>query len=214
MEFEPMITVIDYGMGNLRSVYNAFTLLGADVCISDNPHDILAAERLILPGVGAFGRAMENLHQRGLVAPLNEKVINQQTPILAICLGMQLLAERSTEHGEHKGLGWIRGTVNHFEPMGRPVPHVGWNEISLQSERPLFKGLAATNHEFYFVHSFHLTTDDESIVAAKADYGYEFVCAVHQDNIFGTQFHPEKSQHNGLAILRNFMTWETEHLHA
>lgn len=209
-----MITVVDYGMGNLRSVYNAFSLLGADVCVSDNPSDILAAERLILPGVGAFGRAMENLHQRGLIEPLNEKVINQKTPILAICLGMQLLAESSNEHGQHKGLGWIRGQVQHFEPMGFPVPHVGWNEIEMVGERPLFKGLASTNREFYFVHSFHLTTDDENIIAAKTGYGYDFVCAVHQDNIFGTQFHPEKSQNNGLTILRNFMAWETERIHA
>lgn len=201
-----MITVVDYGMGNLRSVYNAFSLLGAEVCVSDNPRDILAADRLVLPGVGAFGRAMQNLHQRGLVEPLNEKVLHQKTPILAICLGMQLIAESSTEHGQHAGLGWIRGTVNHFAPMGLPVPHVGWNEITLYGERPLFNGLANTPSEFYFVHSFHLSTDDESIIAAKADYGYEFVCAVHQDNIFGTQFHPEKSQNNGLTILRNFLT--------
>lgn len=205
-----MITVVDYGMGNLRSVYNALNLLGAEVCVSDKPEDILSADRLVLPGVGAFGRAMDNLRQRGLIGVLNEKVLYQKTPILAICLGMQLLAEEGYEHGHFEGLGWIRGTVRHFELNQLPVPHVGWNEITMQAERPLFKGLASSNREFYFVHSYHLTTDDQSVIAATADYGYEFVCAVHHENIFGTQFHPEKSQNNGLTLLRNFMQWEVQ----
>lgn len=203
-----MITIVDYGMGNLRSVYNALSLLGADVCVSDKPEDVLAADRLILPGVGAFGRAMDNLRQRGLIDPLNEKVLLQKTPILAICLGMQLLAEDGYEHGHFEGLGWIRGTVRPFDLTDLPVPHVGWNEITLHGSHKPFHGLASTNREFYFVHSYHLTDADSEVVAATVDYGYEFVCAVHQENIFGTQFHPEKSQNNGLTILRNFMHWE------
>jgi glutamine amidotransferase len=200
-----MITVVDYGMGNLRSVRNALDLLGADVHITDQPQDILQAERLILPGVGAFGRAMENLRERGLIDPLNEKVLNQKTPVLAICLGMQLLAEKSYEHGEYEGLGWIPGSVHLFD-NDLPVPHVGWNEIMVQGEPPLFQGLASVNREFYFVHSYHVETNAN--IAATAGYGSEFVAAVHKDNIFGTQFHPEKSQQNGLTVLRNFIQWE------
>lgn len=204
-----MITVIDYGMGNLRSVHNALDLLGAEVQITGEAEEILAAERLILPGVGAFGLAMQNLRERGLVDVLNEKVIAQKTPILAICLGMQLLAEESDEHGTHAGLGWVSGAVHHFDVSdGLRVPHVGWNNIEIVGQPALFNGVK-TGTEFYFVHSYHFATDDESIVAATTEYGYEFVCAVHKDNIFGTQFHPEKSQHNGLQILRNFMSWET-----
>lgn len=201
-----MITIVDYGMGNLRSVYNALDLLGEEACITSNPADILAAERLILPGVGAFGKAMENLHERGLLDPLNEKVLHQGTPVLAICLGMQLLAEDSNEHGQHRGLGWIPGQVRLFE-VDLPVPHVGWNDITIQQETPLLKDLASTNREFYFVHSYHFQTDDPSVVIATAQYGYEFPCIVQRDNIFGTQFHPEKSQENGLRLLRNFISW-------
>ena len=202
-----MITIIDYGMGNLRSVFNALTLLGEDAHITSDPDEVLRAERLILPGVGAFGLAMHNLRERGLIDPLNEKVIQQGTPILAICLGMQLLAESSSEHGDHAGLGWIPGRVRMFEMDGLKVPHVGWNDITVQGDPPLFKGLGS-NKEFYFVHSYHFETDEAQVIAATTDYGYDFVAAVHRDNIFGTQFHPEKSQDNGLRVLRNFIAWE------
>jgi glutamine amidotransferase len=194
-------------MGNLRSVYNALTLLGESAHISSDPDVILGAERLILPGVGAFGLAMHNLRERGLIDPLNKKVIAQQTPILAICLGMQLLAESSNEHGNHEGLGWIPGKVRLFEMDGLKVPHVGWNDISIAGDPPLFKGLGS-NKEFYFVHSYHFETDETEVIAATTDYGYDFVAAVHRDNIFGTQFHPEKSQDNGLRVLRNFIAWQ------
>lgn len=205
-----MITIVDYGMGNLRSVYNALDLLGAEVEITSDPKQVLGAERLILPGVGAFGLAMRNLRERGLVEALNEKVLNQKTPILAICLGMQLLAQSSNEHGQHQGLGWLSGHVQHFDVSDNlRVPHVGWNDITPQNDPPLFKGLGTTK-EFYFVHSYHFVTDDAAIVAATSHYGYDFVSAVHQDNIFGTQFHPEKSQDSGLRILRNFMAWQVE----
>ena len=205
-----MIIIIDYGMGNLRSVYNALDLLGAEVQISDSPDEILAAERLILPGVGAFGLAMHNLRERGLIEALNKKVIQERTPILAICLGMELLAEESNEHGIHQGLGWLPGKIRFFDNVGDlRVPHVGWNDIEIQGDPPLFRGLNS-DRSFYFVHSYYFDTDDESIIAAKTDYGFDFVSAVHRHNIFGTQFHPEKSQNAGLQILRNFMTWEVE----
>jgi glutamine amidotransferase len=200
-----MITIVDYGMGNLRSVYNALDLLGAEVRISSQPADILTADQLILPGVGAFGLAMENLHQRGLIDPLNEKVLHQHTPILAICLGMELLAEDSNEHGFHQGLGWLPGHIRLFEGIGDlRIPHVGWNEVIMQRKSPLMNG----DNEFYFVHSYHFMTDDDSIVVGTADYGRPFVAAVHRDNIFGTQFHPEKSQEAGLRLLHNFIEWQ------
>lgn len=200
-----MIMIVDYGMGNLRSVYNALDLLGAEPQISGNPEDVLTAERLILPGVGAFGLAMQNLHQRGLIEPLRERVLNQGAPLLAICLGMQLLAEEGFEHGHHRGLGWLPGQVRFFDHVGDlRVPHVGWNEITPQPEAAILKGLG--NHpEFYFVHSYHYITDDTSIIQATADYGGQFVAAVGRGNIWGVQFHPEKSQNNGLNLLRNFM---------
>jgi len=205
-----MITIVDYGMGNLRSVNNALDLLGADVEITSEPEKILAAERLILPGVGAFGLAMQHLRERGLVEALNQKVLNERTPILAICLGMQLLGQSSNEHGQHNGLGWLPGRVQLFELTDLRVPHVGWNNITLHGKPPLFNTLADQS-EMYFVHSYHYMLDpddDQSVIAATTDYGYEFVAAVHRDNIFGTQFHPEKSQAAGLKILQNFMMWE------
>jgi len=204
-----MITVVDYGMGNLRSVYNALSLLGQDVCITSQPADILTAERLILSGVGAFGLAMLNLRQRGLIDPLNEKVLRQKTPLLAICLGMQLLADSSNEHGQHDGLGWVGGRVRNFEGIAPlRVPHVGWNTLRIQQKSPLLEGISAQDPEFYFVHSFHFTEADPAHVVATAHYGYDFPCVVQKDNIFGTQFHPEKSQANGLQLLRNFLKWQ------
>jgi glutamine amidotransferase len=201
--------IVDYGMGNLRSVYNALDLLGAEVCISSQPEDILAADRLILPGVGAFGMAMNNLRQRGLIDPLGEKVMGQKVPFLAICLGMQLLAEEGLEHGRHKGLGWIQGQVIPFQKAGLGelrVPHVGWNEIQPKPHNPLFKGLGVAP-EVYFVHSYHLITEDEDAVAATTHYGYPFAASLWRENIFATQFHPEKSQGLGLNMLRNFLAY-------
>lgn len=202
-----MITIVDYGMGNLRSVYNALDLLGAEAKISSQADDILAADHLILPGVGAFGMAMANLHQRGLIAPLNEKVLKQKTPLLAICLGMQLLAEEGFEHGHHRGLGWLGGQVDQFDVTDLRVPHVGWNDIQLKIDHPVFANLG-THLEFYFVHSYHFMTEDSSTVTATTHYGYEFPAVVHRENILGTQFHPEKSQALGLRLLQNFLHWE------
>lgn len=202
-----MITIVDYGMGNLRSVHNALELLGAEVCISGHPDDILAAERLILPGVGAFGLAMKHLHERGIAEALTQKIMVEKAPLLAICLGMELLMEESFEHGHHKGLGWLPGHVKLFEVDDLRVPHVGWNEIRVQGEAPLFKDLGPYK-EFYFVHSYHVVTNDESVIAATTPYGYDFVSALYKDNIFAAQFHPEKSQAIGLQVLRNFMQWQ------
>jgi glutamine amidotransferase len=203
-----MITIVDYGMGNVRSVYNALDLLGAEVTISSDPAEVARAERLILPGVGAFGLAMQYLRESGLQDALNESVLERGTPILAICLGMQLLAQDSHEHGQHAGLGWLPGQVRHFDAIGDlRVPHVGWNAITPQEDGALFRNLGP-KREFYFVHSYYFTTQDPAIIAATTTYGHEFVSAVQRGNIFGTQFHPEKSQDAGLRVLRNFMAWE------
>jgi len=206
-----MIIIVDYGMGNLRSVYNALGLLGAEAEITSDPARVLAAERLILPGVGAFGLAMHNLRERGLIQALNQKVLAERTPILAICLGMQLLAQDSNEHGMHAGLGWLPGRVRLFEDVGDlRVPHVGWNEIVVNDNHPpLFQNLGK-DAEFYFVHSYFYSADDPQTVAATTHYGHDFVAAVWRDNIFGTQFHPEKSQTSGLRVLMNFMQWQPE----
>lgn len=204
-----MITIIDYGMGNLRSVQKALETLGAEVCISGDPDAIHRAERLILPGVGAFGLAMQHLHQRGIAQALNETVIEQGKPLLAICLGMELLMEESFEHGRHQGLGWLAGYVQRFEVGQLRVPHVGWNEIQVCGEAPLFKGLGP-HKEFYFVHSYHVVANDPTQVAAMTPYGYEFASALYHQNIFATQFHPEKSQALGLQVLRNFMQWQPQ----
>lgn len=198
--------VIDYGMGNLRSVMNAFAFLGCDVAISDKPEAILGAEALVLPGVGAFGEAMTNLRQRGLVDAIRKAVIDSATPMLGICLGMQLVAEQSDERGVHEGLGLIPGRVTRLPvPAHLPLPHVGWNPVSIEREQPFFSGLEQ-EQSFYFVHSYHLKTDDR-YVAARCDYGTNFVAAVQHENLFATQFHPERSQTNGLRLLRNFVNF-------
>ncbi len=193
-------------MGNLRSVSNALAFLGCESSISDRPEEIERAAALILPGVGAFGEAMHNLAERNLVDPIRRAVGGSGTPLLGICLGMQLIAERSDERGRHEGLALIPGEVSRIPvPAGLPLPHVGWNPISVVRPDPFLSGLE-DGESFYFVHSYCLSTDDE-YVAARCSYGVDFVAAVQHDNIFATQFHPERSQTSGLRILRNFVTF-------
>jgi glutamine amidotransferase len=203
-----MIAIIDYGMGNKHSVYNALKYIGAEALISKDPREIRKAERLILPGVGAFGAAMENLRQFGLIDILNEEVMVKGKPFLGICLGMQLLAATGTEKGLFKGLGWIAGEVQKLHPPGTgfKLPHVGWNDIELVRDTALFKGLKKEK-AFYFVHSYAIRLEDKNDLIATGNYGVDFTAAVVKDNIFATQFHPEKSQKNGLTILENFVNW-------
>ena len=202
----PRVVIVDYKMGNVASVKKAFESLGADVIISLQKPEIETAEFLVLPGVGAFGDGMRNLAALGLVGMLNQKVITDKTPILGICLGMQLLAEKGFEFGEHEGLGFIKGQVIKLnEQVGVRLPHVGWNEITATGEDPLILGLPDNN--FYFDHSFHFQPTDESVVIATCTYGQPFAAALHVDNIFATQFHPEKSQLSGLALLKNFLNY-------
>jgi len=201
-----MIAIVDYNMGNLASVQNAFTKLGKKTVVESNPDNFKKYDKLILPGVGAFGDAMEHLRERNMIEAIREFATTGK-PILGICLGMQLLFESSEEFGKHEGLGLIKGHVSAFkssnfsEPL--KVPHMGWNRMFTTSH-PLFKGLDE-NHYLYFVHTFHVTCDDESDIIGTTEYGYKFTSAVAHNNIMGIQPHPEKSHENGLKILENFI---------
>jgi len=203
-----MIAIVNYGMGNLRSVQHALEMVGADVQVATHPEDLRTAERLVLPGVGAFGACVRHLRASGLVEALTEEVLHRGKPLLGICLGMQVLAGVGYEMGKHRGLGWIPAVVQRFEVelLGLKVPHVGWNEVILQRHTPLFHGLQR-DPTFYFVHSYHLVPDTPEVTLASCDYGIRFTAAILRDNIFACQFHPEKSQHNGLRLLENFLAW-------
>lgn len=192
-------------MGNTHSVKEAIELLDFDVIISDKPEKLNKADALILPGVGAFEAAMNNLRERDLIAALNKMVLEKRKPLLGICLGMQLFADDSEENGLHKGLGWISGKVKRIqdEPKLR-VPHVGWNDIDVINQSPLFDRLQ-NKRNFYFDHSYHFVCKDEKTVAAKVNYGKGLVAAVKKNNIHGVQFHPEKSQITGLRLLKGFL---------
>ena len=203
-----MIAIIDYGMGNLRSVQKGFEKAGFDAVVTADPKVVLDAEKVVLPGVGAFPDCMRNLEQGGFVEPLL-KVIREGRPFLGICLGLQLLFTESEEFGIHRGLDVIPGRVVRFPEGLREggeelkVPHMGWNQLAIRRRPPVFAGIEdGTN--VYFVHSFYVKPDDESVVAATTGYGIEFCAAVWKDNIVATQFHPEKSQETGLKILKNF----------
>ncbi len=198
-----MIAIIDYGVGNLASVRNAFIKLGYEAVISSSSEQILQADRVVLPGVGAFADAMDNLRNYGLDVTVKE-VVRQGTPFLGVCLGLHLLFTQGEEHGIHQGLDIIKGRVVKFKlPREYKVPHMGWNQVYPRDNSRLFKGLPAGSH-FYFVHSYYVLPDDDGVIAAHSDYGIDFVCAVEQNNIFATQFHPEKSGQVGLQVLQNF----------
>lgn len=202
-----MITIIDFGMGNLGSVVKCFERLGAPAFVSCDPKEIMKADKLVLPGVGHFGRAMQNLREQGIVDCLNYKVMDCGTQILGICLGMQLFASWSAE-GDAEGLGWIEARVEKFntEKMNVPrkIPHMGWNTLELRKDCGVF-GDVDRKDAFYFVHSYIVVCEDVEVVAATTYYGYQFVSAVHSGNILGTQFHPEKSHEQGMNIIRRFV---------
>ena len=197
--------IIDYGMGNLLSVQRAFEKCGSDAVIIDNPLELRDAEHIVLPGVGAFPDAMDNLRKNGWIEELNRAVLEKETPILGICLGMQLLADKGYEVRECDGLGYIPGEIVRFTQTQEKerIPHVGWNEILKREDSPLFDGIAdGTN--YYFVHSYHFQVANEENIATVTPYCGEFVSSVVKDNIVGTQFHPEKSGDTGLRILKAF----------
>lgn len=202
-----MIAIIDYGMGNLASVKNAFAKLGYEAGISSRPEDILAADKVVLPGVGAFADAVNNLRRDGMDRVISE-VVKKQTPLLGICLGLQLLFGASEENGLHQGLGIIKGKVVKFDlPQEYKVPHMGWNQVRPAENSRLFKGIK-TGSYFYFVHSYYVIPEDDSYITATSDYSRDFVCALERRNVFATQFHPEKSGEPGLRILHNFAVLE------
>jgi glutamine amidotransferase len=202
-----MIGIVDYGAGNLTSVRNAFARLGHDAAILSEPGAIDTVDRVVLPGVGSFKRAMSMLESGGWPAPLRAFAAGAR-PLLGICLGMQLLFDRGEDHGSTAGLGLVAGTVERLQPAdGRKVPHVGWNSMTAARRHPLLDGVKA-HIDFYFVHSFHCVPAREEDVLARSDYGGPFVAAVAHRNVAGFQFHPEKSQPGGLRILENFVEWD------
>lgn len=203
-----MIAIIDYGMGNLRSVQKGFEKIGSEAVVTSDPKVLLDAKRVVLPGVGAFRDCMRNLEEGGFIEPIL-KVIEAGKPFLGICLGLQLLFTESEEFGVHKGLNVIPGRVFRF-PEGMQesgeelkVPHMGWNQLAIRRQAPLFEGIAdGTN--VYFVHSYYVKPEDENVIATTTRYGIDFCSSIWRDNIVATQFHPEKSQEKGLAMLKNF----------
>lgn len=201
-----MIAIIDYGLGNLRSVAGAVKKVGFEPIVSSRIEDLQAANKLILPGVGAFGDGMKNLRERGLVEPLTEIVVRGKKPILGICLGAQLLAKSSEEFGHHEGLGWVDASVVKLTSEGGlRVPHVGWNDCIQVKHSALFEGVPQ-DALFYYVHSFHIACNDPELVIGECDYGMRVTAAVQHENIYATQFHPEKSQQYGLQLLKNFLS--------
>ncbi len=204
------VAIVDYGMGNLHSVRHALAMVGADVVVAEHPEELRGADRIVLPGVGAFGECLTNLRRSGLLETLEEEVLKKAKPMLGICLGMQVLATTGEEMGEHAGLGWIPGRIRHFdvEAAGLRVPHVGWNEVNLVGgAHPVLQDVKGKS-TFYFVHSYFFQPDQPEHTVATCDYGGSFTCAVAKDTIVATQFHPEKSQQNGLQILERFLDWK------
>ena len=199
-----MIAMIDYDAGNIKSVEKALQKLGADVVITKDPQVILSADKVILPGVGSFGDAMNNLRKYGLDKVIHQ-VVESGTPFLGICLGLQLLFERSDESPEAVGLGILEGEILRIpDAEGLKIPHMGWNSLHLQNDGRLFKGLKENDY-VYFVHSYYLKAEDESIVKATTNYSVNIHASVEKDNVFACQFHPEKSSDVGLHILKNFV---------
>lgn len=199
-----MIAIIDYGMGNLYSVEKALQKVGAQTQIVTSPDGLQDAEAMVLPGVGAFSQGMENLHARGLVDAIRERVA-AGVPLLGICLGLELLFQESEEMGRHKGLGFLAGQVKRFD-IPLVVPHMGWNQLRPRRDTFLLEGVPPGSY-VYFVHSYYAEPDDPNLVLATTEYGIEFASVIGREHILGLQFHPEKSQQVGLRILHNFCRW-------
>lgn len=200
------IAIIDYGMGNVRSLMNAFEYIGEDAVVTADFDELEAADRLVLPGVGAFGDAMKAIDAKGLRPVLNRLALEMKKPVLGVCLGMQLFARRSHEHGVHEGLGWLDAEIMPLDvaPPAK-VPHVGWNAVSFAADEWLFKGLPSGESDYYFVHSYHMVCNDPTDLIGTTDHGGPVTAAVRRGNLVATQFHPEKSQDNGLQLLQNWL---------
>lgn len=197
-----MIAIVDYGMGNLRSVAKAFERLGFTARITRRADEITGASHVVLPGVGAFPDCMKNLDRYGLIRPV-QRSLESGKPFLGICLGLQLLFSESEEFGRHEGLGWVKGKVVRFQSDSLKIPHMGWNVLDFRKKLPLFDSLPESPM-VYFVHSYYAAPDDPEWIVSTTDYGSPFVSTIGRDNVFAVQFHPEKSQSVGLSILKNF----------
>ncbi|MDG2003437.1 MAG: imidazole glycerol phosphate synthase subunit HisH [Novosphingobium sp.] len=203
------IAIIDYGMGNVRSMMNALEFCGEEVVITDDLREMEKADRLVLPGVGAFGDAMKAIRAKGLQDPLTEFALADHKPILGVCLGMQLFAKHSMEHGGDEGLGWLDAEIMPLKVEApAKVPHVGWNGVHFAEEDWLFDGIPAGQTDYYFVHSFHMVCTDETDRIATCNHGGTVTAAVRRGNLVATQFHPEKSQDNGIQLLQNWVGHE------
>jgi len=202
-----MIVVVDYGIGNLGSIANMFKKIGSEAIVSSEISTIEEADKLVLPGVGSFDVAVENMQERNLISVLTNKALRKKTPILGICLGMQLFTQRS-EEGQHPGLGWLNAKTIRFrfekENHSLKIPHMGWNTVEKKRYHPLLSEMD-NDARFYFVHSHHVVCEDESVVMANSRYGYPFVSVIARENIMGVQFHPEKSHKFGMLLFQNFV---------
>lgn len=206
-----MLTIVDYGVGNLASIANMLAYLGVAHRIAADEAGILSAERLLLPGIGAFDPAMDKLRASGLVAPLQQRVMSDRVPVLGICLGMQIMC-RGSEEGQRPGLGWFDADVKRFDvermDQRRVIPHMGWNEVQpMQPAHPVLAGLPQPSR-FYFVHSYHVECRDPADELLRCHYGYPFAAGIAHDNRIAVQFHPEKSHRFGMALMANFANWQ------
>tara|TARA_B110000003_G_C16641072_1_gene530218 strand:+ start:114 stop:734 length:621 start_codon:yes stop_codon:yes gene_type:complete len=198
------VCLLDYGSGNVKSVYNILNFLGYNVIISNKSTDIINCTHLILPGVGAFGTSMNKITDKIPFDILESEVINNGKPFLGICVGMQVLADKGFEFGEHSGFGWIGGVVKKINSEDLPSIHIGWNDLEIKKESPLLKGLENVK-DFYFVHSYIFDVECQDSIVAQTNYANNFPSVISKDNIYGVQFHPEKSQKAGQLIFKNFM---------
>jgi glutamine amidotransferase len=209
---DPTVALIDYDMGNMRSIRNALRVMTKDVTTVSDGGELGSPNAVVVPGVGSFADGMANLRQRGFIEPLTELVVDEKTPYLGICLGLQFVADHSTERGVHDGLGWINGEVTRLQPESEEfrVPHMGWNNVEIRSneDEVLYKEFESSG-TFYFVHSYHLSpeTTDNSHITSTSWHGTDVTASIRQDNIFGVQFHPEKSQATGIKVIENFVDY-------
>ena len=198
------VCLLDYGSGNIKSVLNLINYIGSEIVISNDKKDIEGCTHLILPGVGSFGTAMDKIKKEIPLSFLEQEVVTKKKPFLGICVGLQVLFQKGYEFGEHDGLGWLDGIVEKLDAENHPLPHIGWNSIKEKKPSPLFRGLGNIN-DFYFAHSFAVKTN-ATFVISKTIYGNTFCSAIQKDNIFGVQFHPEKSQSAGILLMKNFLS--------
>lgn len=199
-----LVCILDYGSGNVKSVYNIFNFLNYDVVVSNNKKIIKDCSHIVLPGVGAFGLSMKKILEKIPIDVLENEVLEKGKPFLGICLGMQVLADEGNEFGKHKGLGWIEGSVDLLKVKDLSIPHIGWNEVKMMNNNKLLNKLNDIN-DFYFVHSYAFNPLNKNHIGSITSYGLEFVSSVQKNNIFGVQFHPEKSQKAGQLLINNFM---------